>query len=271
MRRNRDQDDTGVFQPPAGEPSWFTPGPRLPRPDTRVWPPPDSRSSSTLPIPKVQDTPSGPAWSPPADVPQMPPPLWPPPPQQASEPARPAAEDRPAGRRKRRPMPPVARFGLRLFGAVGLSAALLAVQAYDALHRYESRVPRTEVRYVAHGMTASLENAEWKLIGFSQFPEQSPDTPDRLVIQIDLEATALNEEGRFYTTTPPGAVVTDTRGRSWLAQVWKAPEELLQGIPGRFTLVAAVPKELAGQVELELWQNERQALGRTGKALHFDR
>jgi hypothetical protein len=168
-------------------------------------------------------------------------------------------------------MPAVARFGLRLFGAVGLSAAFLAIQGYDALHRYESRVPAAEVRHVAQGVTAGLQNAEWKVIGISRFEEQTTEIPGRLTLRIELEATALNENGKFYTTSPPGFLLTDARGRSWLALVWKSPTEMLPGIPGRFTLLGAVPTELADQVELEVWPTERQALERAGPSLHFDR
>ncbi|MFD1116082.1 hypothetical protein, partial [Sphaerisporangium aureirubrum] len=199
-----------------------------------------------------------------------PPPRPPPPaPPQAS-----AAEDEAPERqvrRRRRPMPAVARFGLHLFGAVGLSAAFLAVQGYDALNRYDSRVQKAEVRYVAQGMTVKLQNAEWKVIGFARSPQQDPETPDRLMLQIELEGTAINDDGKYYTTSPPGFLLTDTRGRSWLALPSKTPKEMLPGIPGRFTLLSAVPTELADQVELELWTNQRQALERTGPALHFDR
>ncbi|MEU8265531.1 hypothetical protein AB0B89_00065 [Sphaerisporangium sp. NPDC049002] len=271
--RDENPDDTGVWRPPAAEPSWFTPSKRLPRPDARVWPPPEpeSRGSSTVPIPVIDD---GPAprrqpWPPPSPA-GIPAPAKAPyagpvaPPVQARPPAQPS-------RRRRRPMPKAAKIGLQLAGALGLTAAFLAIGGYDALNRFEKSVTPARVQRVSPGQEAPLADAKWRLLGIAVIPDQRTDLPDRTIIQIDVQATALNSEGTRYSYSLPGFYMADKAGRTWTAEPWKTPDELSPGVPGRFTLLSAVPKELVDQVELMLWPSLHAGEQESGPALRFGR
>ncbi|MEV7966560.1 hypothetical protein AB0O34_11335 [Sphaerisporangium sp. NPDC088356] len=274
---DQNPDDTGVWSPPAAEPSWFTPSKRLPRPDARVWPPPEPepRGSSTVPIPVIQD---GPAprrqpWPPPAPSPAaVPAPFEAPypgpspsaPVAQASPPAQPS-------RRRRRPMPKAVKIGVQLAGAVGLTAAFLAIRGYDALNRFEKSVPPARVQQVSPGQEVPLADAKWRLLGIAVVPDQRPDLPDRTMIQIDVQATALNAEGTRYSYSLPGFYMADKAGRTWTAEPRKVPDELSPGVPGRFTLLSAVPKELVDQVELMLWPSLYAGEREAGPALRFGR
>ncbi|WP_248962509.1 hypothetical protein [Sphaerisporangium perillae] len=292
---DQNPDETGVFPPPAAEPSWFTPSKRPPRPDARVWPPAEAepRATSTVPIPVIADRPlpRRQAWpTPPPGAP------YDGPPYAAPAPAPPAGgapfggapfggapfgvpagfEAEHAGaaqpaRRRRRAMPKAAKIGLQFFGAVALAAAFLGVRGYDAIHRFEADSPPAQVRQVAKGRQAPLGDAKWRLEGIALATQQSPDTPDRVMLQIDLEATALNDKAKNYAFSPPGAYLADKSGRTWLALVSESPQDLKPGVPARFTLLSAVPKGLADQVELVLWPGDYQGKNQSGPSLRFDR
>lgn len=301
---DQNPDDTGVWRPPAAEPSWFTPSKRPPRPDARVWPPPkpepDNRGTSTMPIPVVDDDAVGPVrqWRPPGPSgpagqarsahpghpqgtgghgqapgahPQDPGVRFGgPPPATAAPDGKADAVAAPAEGGRRRP-PKAAKIGLRIFGALGLAAVLLGVKGYDQIQRYEAGTVPAQVRHVPKGQEARLENATWRVLGVAYATEQPKDTPDRVTLQIDLQATAVTPEGGFYTTALPGFFMTDGTGRTWLAEASNTPKELNVGVPGKFTLVSVVPKALADRVELTLWKTERQGLEESGPALWFDR
>ncbi|GGK94863.1 hypothetical protein Sme01_57590 [Sphaerisporangium melleum] len=275
----QDPRDTGVWRPPAAEPSWFTPAPRLPRPDVRVWPPPapeeDQRSTSTVPMPAVTNgsVPPRLPWPPPGTPPRpaaAPAPAAAPPPfgaGRAEPPAAPATRSAP----ERRGMPTAARITLQLFGAVALSAALLAVTGYDALSRFEKDNAH-DVRQVAQGQEATLLNTRWRLLGVKVMsPQPENMAPGTVSMQVDLEGTALNEKGVYYSIAPPGFRLGDGTGRTWMALAFKQPDQLSPGTPGRFSLVSSVPKAVAGEVELVLWPNENAAAREIGQALRFDR
>ncbi|MFC7381888.1 hypothetical protein [Sphaerisporangium rhizosphaerae] len=310
---SQNPNDIGVWRPPAAEPSWFTPAPRLPRPDARVWPPPapeqeEPRGSSTVPMPAVQDgqAPGRRAWPPPPPVPAASPPPGPaaspfrgeapaeraaaapaapapappmslssspsaaPPAPTAPPPAdRAASAAAPSGRRR---MPRPAKIGLQLLGAVALTAALLGVKGYDQLTRFERDNPAAQVRHVASGQAADLADARWRLLKIAPMAQQ-PDNlaPGTIMLQIDLEGTPLNQDGTRFTTTPPYYYTGDAAGRTWMALSWKAPERLTPGVPGRFTLISSVPKDVAGQVELLLWPNSYVGEREWGPALRFAR
>ncbi|WP_405144293.1 hypothetical protein OG589_41415 [Sphaerisporangium sp. NBC_01403] len=272
--RDQNPDDTGVWSPPAAEPSWFTPSKRLPRPDARVWPPPEPepRGSSTVPIPVIQD---GPAprrqpWPPPPAAPAAPPYAGPPPVASPMPPVQAAAPAQ-LSRRRRRPMPKGAKIALQLAGAVGLTAAFLAVRGYDALSRFEKSVPQAQVQQVAPGQEVSLADAKWRLLGIAVVPDQQPDLPDRTVLQIDVQTTPLNADGTKYWYSLPGFYLADKTGRKWTAEAWKTPDTLSPGVPGRFTLLSVVPKELVDQVELMMWPNVYAGEQESGQALRFAR
>ncbi|MFC4530214.1 hypothetical protein [Sphaerisporangium dianthi] len=164
------------------------------------------------------------------------------------------------------------KIGLQLLGALALSAALLGVQGYDAMARFERDTPRAEVRQVPKGQAAELGDARWRLLKIERMAKQPENlAPGTVMVQIDLEGTPLNEKGVFYTTTPPYYYMGDSSGRTWMALTWKAPEKLTPGTPARFTLISSVPKDVAGQVELLLWPNEYFGVREQGPALRFDR
>jgi hypothetical protein len=168
-------------------------------------------------------------------------------------------------------MPKTSKVGLQLFGAVALTAALLGVKGYDEITRYHRDSPAPQVRHVTQGQAAALGNAKWRLLDVAAMAHQPQDTPDRVILQIELEATALNAEGKYYTSSLPGFYMADKSGRTWLAQATKTPKELLPGVPGRFTLLSAVPTELVNQAELMLWPSEYEGRLEQGPVLRFDR
>ncbi|MFC4590671.1 hypothetical protein [Sphaerisporangium corydalis] len=285
---DQNPEDTGVWSPPAAEPSWFTPSKRLPRPDARVWPPPERepRGSSTVPIPVIEDGPAPrrPTWpppvpTPPAPVPQpftRPPFSGPPVPPSAAAavpaPPAPPAPAAPPPKRRRAPIPKVAKIGLQIAGAVGLTAAFLAMRGYDALQRYEKDVPPANVQQVSAGQEATLADAKWRLIGVSTMTDpQAAQQPGRTMLRIELQATPLNADGTRFALTPPGLYLADKAGRTWMVEPWKSPEKLTPGVAGRFTLISLVPKEMVDQVELTLWPNPYLGRQQSGDALRFDR
>ncbi|MEU9890899.1 hypothetical protein [Sphaerisporangium sp. NPDC051011] len=268
-------DDTGVWRhPAAGEPSWFAPSRRVPRPDARVWPPPppphEPPGSSTVPIPVIGARPTyqPQAWPPPAppSAPVTPPAPAPEPPAPAPEPAAPS-------HRRRRPMSRPVKIGLQFCGALILTSAYLGVTWYDSSSRYEQNNPPPTVRHVAQGQSAPLADATWRLVGVAVAPSQyqTPETPDREMMQIEVEATGLNADAKYLSTTQPGFYLSDKAGRLWLALAAKTPEDLGAGKTGRFTLMSAVPKEVEEQVELVMWQNEYAGKNQSGPSLRFAR
>ncbi|GII79679.1 hypothetical protein Sru01_46610 [Sphaerisporangium rufum] len=275
--------DTGVWGPPVSEPSWFMPARRIPRADTRVWPPPDPagdpRGTSTVPIPVVGDRPPSRPWpgppTPPAGPPAPPP--GPPVPGPGEPPFSAAEADAGHGgrpRRRRRALPGPVKVGLQLAGALALAAALLGVRGWDAYDRYRQTDPAPVVQRVAAGQAATLEHARWRLLGIGPGPEQmtSSDPPDRVTLQISVEATVLDDKGRFLNISPPAFYLGDRSGRTWKALPWKSPPDQIEpGSAGRFTLISSVPRPLAGQVELEVWPNERVAKEESGPYLRFRR
>ncbi|WP_214413848.1 hypothetical protein [Sphaerisporangium fuscum] len=241
----------------------------------QAWPPPGGPGAQ-VPGGQVPGGPAAPAPAPP-QVPGGPLPRRRPGPA-AAAPAAPAAvpaeppQAAPTSRRRRRPpMPKAAKIGLQFFGAVGLTAAIVGVQWYDALDQYRQKNPPAQVRHVAHGQEAPLENAKWRVLSIGPFAQQQAETPDRVMLQIEVQATGLNADAKYYTSSVPGFYMTDKAGRLWLAQAWKTPEELKVGVPGTFTLVSAVPKALEDQVELVMWANSYQGKNQSGPSLHFDR
>ncbi|WP_147268714.1 hypothetical protein [Sphaerisporangium album] len=283
-------DDTGVWRhPAAGEPSWFTPSKRVPRPDARVWPPPPPPSeppgSSTVPIPVVRHASRNQPWPPPARpmavppaMPEAPAPRPPEPPVEAAFAPEPASEPTPVPvaarrRRRRRPMPKAAKIGIQFSGAVILACAFVGVRGYDALGQYREKVPAASERHVPKGRSAPLGNATWRLVGIALAPSQfqTPETPDREMMQIEVEATGLNADAKYYTSSLPGFYLSDKAGRMWLALASKTPEELGAGKTGRFTLMSAVPKALEDQVELVMWPSEHEGKDQSGPSLRFAR
>ncbi|GII85318.1 hypothetical protein Ssi03_33080 [Sphaerisporangium siamense] len=276
-----EQNDTGVW--PAGDPSWFTPTKRAPRPDARVWPPAppeEPPGSSTVPIPVVGHRPT--YQGPPPGYRRPPPGMAAPEPAQAPAASPPAPEapaaspPAPAGprsRRRKRPMRTATKIGLQLAGALVLTAAYLAVKGHDEISQYQEKIPVASVRYVPHGRSAPLGDATWRFIGVTPAPAQyrTPETPDRDMVQIEVEGTGLNADAKYYTTTLPGFYLTDKAGRLWLALAAKTPEELGKGVTGRFTLVSAIPKALVNQVELVMYPTERAGKGEFGPSLRFAR
>ncbi|GII67295.1 hypothetical protein Skr01_73800 [Sphaerisporangium krabiense] len=272
-------DETGVWPPPAGDPSWFTPTRRVPRADARVWPPAppeEPPGSSTVPIPVIGRRPL--YQGPPVQPPQRPVQPPPEPVRDAPDPSEAPAASRsaPAGprsRRRRRPMRRATKIGLQLSGALVLAAAYLAVQVHDELSTYREQYPVASVRYVPQGQSAPLGDATWRLISVKPAPagSQTPETPGRDMVQIELESTGLTADAKYYTTTLPGFYMADKTGRLWLALAAKTPEELGKGVTGRFTLVSAVPTALEDQVELVLYPTERAGKGEFGPSLRFAR
>ncbi|MEO3808093.1 hypothetical protein ABGB17_03740 [Sphaerisporangium sp. B11E5] len=277
---NQDPGDTGVWRPPASELSWFAPAPRLARPDVRVWPPtpPDEpRSTSTVPMPAVG---RGPApgsqappprataptdWFAPTGAPRQAAPVLP---EASQEEPQPAPATRSPARRRR--MRTAEKVTLQIFGAVVLTAALFAVWGYDELARYE-RDSAPQVRHVAPGQDATLLNTRWRLIGLEVMATQpESQAPGTVSMQIEVEGTALNEHGVYYSIGPPGFRLGDDSGRTWMALAWKAPDKLTPGVPGRFKLISSVPEQVADRVELLLWPNENAASREQGQALRFD-
>jgi hypothetical protein len=169
-------------------------------------------------------------------------------------------------------MPTAAKIGLQLFGAVGLTAALLGVQGYDQIHRYEMDHIPAQVRHVPQGEPAKLEHATWRVLSIAPMAKQPEGMQaDRVMLQIDIDGTALSAEGRYYDTSPPGFFMADDTGRTWLAQAYKSPEDMRLGVPARFNLLSVVPKALQDQVELMVWPSQRVGLEESGPALRFDR
>jgi hypothetical protein len=183
----------------------------------------------------------------------------------------PAASAQSQRRRRRRPLPKSLKIGLQVLGAVGLTAAFLAVRGADALQRYEAGKRPLQVQHVAPGQEASLGNAKWRVLGIAISATQQPSTPDRTMLEIDLQATPLNAGGTHYATTPPGLYLSDQAGRQWKVEPWKKPDQLRPGVPGRFTLLSVVPKTLVNQVELMLWPDSYAAEDDAGPALRFAR
>ncbi|MEV5413337.1 hypothetical protein AB0K60_31455 [Thermopolyspora sp. NPDC052614] len=277
--------ETPVAQGDA--PSWFQPAQHPPSaPSPPPTPPPTASPPATPPVatPPVA-TPSayGPAATPP--VPAAPVPEWSS--RAAGDPreettgretagGEPVAESReraPRRRRRRRPMPRSRRVALQLLAGVTLTGALLGLKSYDALDRYEGREPPPAVRTVPVGQTATLENARWRLVAIGPMPNPPENNrPERLWLQMTLEMTPLNKDALQYDARlqygQSNIDLDDGDGHTWRVEVLKAPEELRQGEPGEFTLVAVVPKALAERVEPVLWPTGKSG---TGPGLRFDR
>jgi hypothetical protein len=161
------------------------------------------------------------------------------------------------------------KVGLQIFAGLGLSAALLGVKGYDALHRYEMREPPIPVTHAASGQEVTLENARWQLTSLAPMPNPPKETqPDRVWLEADVKITGLNKDGIKYSYSKPGFQLADGHDLVWRAEVLRGPDEMKAGVPATFKVIGVVPKTRANRVELVVWP---AGMWDSGSAVQFDR
>ncbi len=257
--------------PPDGAPTWFSPPRRPPRPDTRVWPPPDRPGRSdaadpaTAPFPALGGSlPLPPHYKNPWTTSEQPVPAPPPEERRSGDGPR-----RARGHRRRRRLSRPMKIGVQLFAGVGLAAALLGVQGYDAQHRYDMNHPPIPVEHAAAGQDVTMDNARWRLTSFG--PMRNPPgeaKPGRVWVEADITVTALNDKGTKFEYSTPGFEIVDGPDYAWRGEMLSGPDDMTVGVPATFKVIGVVPKARVDRVSLVLWPG---GIWDLGSAIHFDR
>ncbi|WP_283138789.1 hypothetical protein [Rhizohabitans arisaemae] len=261
--------------------AWFTPPrprhaahpetERTPRPDQRVWPPPEDPQTQPLaavpvdgPVPLAAPVAllPPPATTPPLHREHTPPPVYTTPPARTASraraktqvrvarPPRPqpgARRLRRAARRGGRPL----RFGLQLLAVAALIAGGVGFNWWTTLTSYRAALPAEALHTVATGGQGLLDGARWRAsVGPLPNPPASPPGPARTWLLIKLDVVPLDRSGVTAATMPRDLEVRDSTGKAWTAEIVRRPLALRTGRAGRFELVSAVPAKVARDVEL---------------------
>ncbi|MFI6602814.1 hypothetical protein ACIBHX_41740 [Nonomuraea sp. NPDC050536] len=243
-------------QPRAGQPGYgqapdYPQGRRAKppvRPDQQVWPParPEPAITSTQPIPAVPS--AGPLPTTPPTPPT--PPVTPPPaiPQPAiPQPAVPQQQEKP--RRSRTVLLGVA--------AVAAFVAAVGVPTFDRYLFYKGGQPDDIEHVVQAGQAFAFEHVSWKVNVEPTTPVPGtanvmPDTKQFLKLTIIRSAT--DADGSVLTGRPEVSL-EDAKGRTWKADNLEdnvPPEKNPVGQEFSYVMQAAVPKDVAAQVEVHL-------------------
>jgi hypothetical protein len=205
------------------------------------------------PVQGPQPPPPRPGLLPPQVQPQFQPPYEPrpePPRQPAAETATDLPPVRPGFRRRRL---------IELGALLILAPVVIGVRWYDDTNHAVTQEPPERVTVVSRGAWAKLGHTQWRLLGRQDrpLPTGDPDTaPGSATLVLLLQAKALDAQG-VKQLSAMDYVIHDRAGREWSAQGTVESQSIDEDKPTpgstqRVKVLATVPRSKLSEVVLDL-------------------